>query len=293
METPTHHHIQIIETGWEAYIPKELAHCDTTEYNDVCELVFQWQSGVISYVDFRIQAIMRILGMKQGKRKINSMELDFMHANIFQISELMDSFFDQTKEGFLIKQNYTHNHNERVRPVLYSLYGPKSEFSNMTFGQYEDGLNLYHMYAKTKNVDFLYMLMATFYTEKGKEYYSAKTEDRAEKFKLLNFGSVYGFFLFFGSFQIYLTDSKVTWEGQTIDLSILYKSTGTKSKTQSDIPGLGMKSLAYQLAESGVFGDLKALRKENLWEVLLRLYDIRKRDLDAIAEQESIKTEKP
>lgn len=293
METPTHNHVSIRENGWEAYVPKELAHCNQYEYNEVCELVYQWQTGAIDYVDFRTMAIIKILKLEKGNRDINAMELDFMHANIFQLSELMDSFFDKTAEGVLIKQNYTHNHNETVKPIFNTFHGPKSEFSNMTFGQYEDGLNLYQLYAKTKKVELLYMLMATFYIEKGKKYDAFKTEARAEKFKLIHFGQVYGFFLFFGSFQIYLTDSKVLWEGQTIDLSILYKSTGAKGKTQSEIPGLGMKSLAYQLAESGVFGNLKELRKSNLWEVLLRLYDLRKRDLDAIAEQEATKNEKP
>ncbi|HUI32027.1 MAG TPA: hypothetical protein VLY84_00290 [Dysgonamonadaceae bacterium] len=293
METATHNHIQIMETGWESYIPKELAHCDRREYNEVCYLIYEWQTGQIDYVDFRIHAVTKILKLKKGKRKINTLEMEFMHANIFAISELMDSFFTKSKEGMLIKQNFTHNHNPDVRPLFKKYYGPQSEFSNVTFGQYEDGLNLYHMYAKTKDEKFLYMLMATFYLPKKKPYIASKIEKLAEDFALLDFGVVYGFFLFFGSFQIYLTDSMVTWEGQTIDLSILYKPTSRKSKVQSDIPGLGIKSLAYQLAESGVFGDLKTLRTENLWEVLLRLYDLRKRDLDAIAEQDALKNEKP
>ena len=128
------------------------------------------------------------------------------------------------------------------------------------------------------------MLMATFYLPKNQEYNSSKVEKLSKKFKYIDFGCVYGFFLFFGSFQIYITSTIVLWEGKKIDFSILFKDNDNDDKSVSNIPGLGFKSIAYQLAESQVFGDLKTLRKENLWEVMLRLYDLRKRDLDNKAE---------
>ena len=94
METPTHHHLQIIETAWEAYIPKELEHCDTQEYKDVCENVYKWQTGLIDFTDFCLHAIMRILLIKKGGRTLNNLEIQFMHSNMFEVGGLMMSFFD-------------------------------------------------------------------------------------------------------------------------------------------------------------------------------------------------------
>ena len=292
METASHHCINIVNKGIIRYIPKTLADCDAYEFNEFCGLVFQWQNGNLGFEEFRVQVAYRLLKLKAGKRKVNKIELEIMHANIYMISQLIDTFFNIDEKQYQIKQNFTHNHNESVRPIFTKLYGPKGEFTNTTFGQYEDALNLFHLYHKHQDVKLLYMLMATYYWPKGHKYDADKVERRANQFKHLHFGTVYGFFLFFGSFQIYLTDSIITWEGNKIDLSILFKSVGNPSSFKSDIPGRGMKSLGYQLAESGVFGDLTKLRHQNLWEVLLRLYDLRKRDLDYKAEEEQRKLNK-
>jgi hypothetical protein len=78
--------------------------------------------------------------------------------------------------------------------------------------------------------------------------------------------------------------------GNELDLSILFEGDGSVQPT-SGLPGIGLKSTMYSLAESGVFGSLKQLRKENFWEVILRMYDIVKRDKDVEARQKSNKNE--
>lgn len=292
MSTATHHIIEIPKKDIKRYLPKELAHCNTSEYNAMCQLIYNWQTGVITYEELRVQAIYYFLNLKKGKRYINKLEKEIFLANLYDISMLVDTFFTQSENNkLIIKQNYTHNHNPVIKPVFVKMHGPKSEFENVTFGQYQDALNLYHMYNEHTDPEILYRLMATFYLYKNEEYQERKIEKKISKIKLIDFGAVYGFFLFFGSFQIYLTSSIVYYEGKPIDFSILYKSAkNAENDVVSNIPGLGVKSLAYQLAESGVFGNLQELRKENLWEILLRLYDIRKRDLDAEAKEKAKKT---
>ena len=54
---------------------------------------------------------------------------------------------------------------------------------------------------------------------------------------------------------------------------------------ESKIPGIGMLSIAHQLAESQVYGPIQEVRKTDFWEIILRLYDIRKRDLDHQADR--------
>jgi len=284
MSQPTHHIIEIPKKGIKRYIPKELAFCNAKEYSAMCGLIFKWQNGTINYEELRVQAVYNLMGLKQGNRKINELENEIFLSNVYEISKLIDSFFrPASKEGLIINQNYTNNHCPTVRPIFKKLYGPKNEFENTSFGQYEDALNLFHMYYEHPKKELLYRLFATYYLFKGEQYDQNKVEKKTKLLKLIDFNIIYGFFMFFGSFQIYLTSSTVYYEGKPIDLSILFKE--PKNKSQSIIPGLGTKSLAYQLAESGVFGDLKNLRKENLWEILLRLYDITKRDLDHEAKE--------
>lgn len=293
METETHHSIQIPSEDITVYLPKELAHCNSKEFKNVVGLMYQWQTGYLNYEEFRVQAAASLLNLEIKTIENETEEDQFFYANLYQISECIDTFFTKNKDGnLLIKQNFIDNHTPTVTPLSKKLHGPKARFSNVTFGQYEDALNLFQMYFRGKDKSYLYKLMATFYLAKNQEYNKQKIDKRSNLFKdFVDFGQVYGFFLFFGSFQEYVSSSKVLWENKVIDLSILFESQPGEKESKSKIPGLGFKSLAFQLAESGVFGNLKELRQENLWEVLLRLYDIRKRDLDTQAEVKAAEEE--
>ena len=285
MRLDTHHIIEVPEKGIKKYIPKELAYCNSSEFRDVASLLFSWQSGSISYHDFRVQAIYALMNLKRGKRKLNNLELEAAFSNIDSISYLMDSFFDVTeRKDKRIKLNLIENPVPYVKPIFLKTYGPKARLTNTNFGQYEDASHIYHMYYRTHDVLLLYKLFATYYQE-PRRYRKDKTESKAKYFeKTIDFAQVYSFFLYFEAVQNYITSSKVIYEGKVIDLSILFSSSG---KEESSLPGLGVKSLSFQIAESGVFGNLQELRIENLWEILLRLYDIRKRDLDAEAKEKS------
>lgn len=291
MENKTHHIIEFPKLGITRYIPRQLKYCTTKEFRDIVGLLFLWQTDSISYHDFRVQAISLLLNLKGGKRKINNVELELMYSNISQISYCMDTFFTIEKDKpYLIKLDLIDNPVPYIKPFFKKIKGPKAVFTDTNFGQYEDAVNLFHRYHSSPDQKYLYQLLAIYY-QNPKKYDNNKTENRALKIKrFVGFSEVYGFFLYFSSFQNYITSSKVLWESSVIDLSILFIATG--NETKSNIPGLGTKGLGFQLAESGVFGTLKELRKENLWEVLLRLYDIRKRDLDQIAEAKRQETNK-
>jgi hypothetical protein len=288
MENEKFHTIEFAEKGLIRYVPRELAYCTPSEFKDVVTLIYAWHTDVISYIEFRVQALYKLLKLKKGKRKINNLELEAMHSNIAEISHIIDSFFDIDGNSYQIKLNLTDNPVPYIRPVFVKIKGPEPRFGDTVFGQYEDAVHVFQMHEKSKKVNLLYRLMAIYYQE-PKKYNTYKTEAKASFFqKTLDFAQVYGFYLYFKSFQTYVTSSKVMWEGEIIDLSILFSSTSNGAK--SNIPGLGTKAIAFLLAESNVFGSLQELRKEQLWEVLLRLYDIRKRDLDNEAEEKRLKT---
>ena len=283
MSNNTHHIIEVPEKGIKKYIPTELGYCNPSEFRDVANLLFSWQIGSISYHEFRVQAIYLLLNLKRGKRKLNKLELEAAFSNIDSLSYLMDSFFDTTdRKDKRIKLNLTENPVPYIKPVFLKIYGPKARLINTNFGQYIDAVNKYHMYYRSHDIKFLYQLFAIYY-QNPKSYKSDKVEKKAAYFKKnIDFAQVFSFFLYFEAVQSDITSSKLVWEGKVIDLSILFSSSG---KEESSIPGLGVKSLSFQIAESGVFGNLNELRSENLWEILLRLYDIRKRDLDAEAKE--------
>ena len=298
--------LEIPETGKKFYLPEDLSQCDTRQYNKISELVYEFYEGIISYFDFRARGYYALLNMVPVKNNDPKYQEEKM-ANIYQVSCLLDSFFEEDGNGAkVLKQHYVHNPVKKVRPIVRSYYGPVDEFSNLSFGEYVDALHYFTEYTETKDLDNLYRLMATLYRPKKSfhfirryladyngdiriDYNEHHVEARAKKFRHLYFGAVYGFYLLFASFQKYLVTAKIYWQGKELNLSILFD--GKDEEPKSDIPGIGLKSILYTLAESGVFGSIKELRTENAWEVFFRMYDLVKRDRDFSAKLETKKPE--
>lgn len=285
MANKTHHEIELLSAGVTKYMPRELAFCNEAEFLAMSGLLMRWQLGEIQYEDLRVQAVYAFLDFKFGKRRINDLEQMAMHSNIYEISRCVDTFFNKTPENDLqIKLNLINNPILNIKPFIKEWMGPEARFVNTTFGQYIDALNIFHLYHRTSDVKYLYLLMATYYLPKNRPYNPDKTEKRASLIKaLISKEHVHGFFLYFSSFHNDITTSRMSWEGNLIDFSILFS--GSNDDFKSEIPGLGMKSIAYTLAESNIIGNLNDVRKEKLWEVLLLLYDLRKKDMDNLARQ--------
>lgn len=281
MEIKSHHTINIPQTNNYYYLPKELKHCTPKEAIIFTKLFLLWQSKKIDFETFKIQMCCKILKIKISK-KPHKLNTENIFYNIYKISELVNSFFNFENEKLSLKLNLVENPLPFIKIFLKKIFGPSARFSNTTFGQYEDASNLHQLFNFTNDNKFLYQLLATYYC---KNYNKNHTEKIAKKLnKTIPLEQAYLFLLFFQSTQEYITSSKVLWEGQTIDLSILFAN---NYKSTSTIPGLGTKAIAFQIAESGVFGNLKELRAAPLWEVLLRLYDIHKRHLDEKRESEN------
>jgi hypothetical protein len=63
---------------------------------------------------------------------------------LFTNSELIDDFFDINDQGIkVIKQYYIHNPVRSFKPVWKTFTVP-DQFRDMTFGEYRDGLRLFH-----------------------------------------------------------------------------------------------------------------------------------------------------
>lgn len=295
--------LEIPHTGTTLYLPEDLSECDPRQYADVCELIYRFNSGQIIYNTFKIQAVYKLLNLIPGKTELNEEEDLHKNANISQLADFIDGFFEphpDNPQKTVIKQNYIHNHIPKIKPLWRTYYGPSDQFRNVSFGEYTDAVNLFSEYEKTKDDECLYLLMAIFYRKKRKfhrlrnlfkykadvrEAYNEDTiEARAKIFKNQPIGLVYGFYLFMASFHKYLTNCVLQLNGKEINIGLLFQESSEKVTT-SNMPGLGLKSIEYQISETNVFGTNKEVRETNLWEILIRLYDITKRDADEKARQ--------
>ncbi len=270
------------------YIPADLSECDPLQYIEMSKLIFQYQFEAMSYHELQITAFYRLLNMKA----VNKNRYDEEKAcNIYQYSQLIDTFFevDSATDQKVIKQFYIHNPIPKFRGGLRNYYGPADEFNNVTFGEYLDALEAFIDFNDTGETEYLFKLLAILYRKRTvffaitNDYRAPYNENKVAKrqrfFRHQDKGIVYGCYLFFASFQKYLSTAVLFIEGKEIDLSILFSAPKTKTK-ESKIPGLGMRSVLFAMAESQVFGNLKETRNANFWDVILRLYDITKRNAD-------------
>ncbi|MGI0106747.1 hypothetical protein [Salinimicrobium sp. WS361] len=286
--------LEIQETNRFLKLPEELGECDPRQYREACNLIYRYQQNELSYEDFRIEMLYKLLDLEKGSAKdLLDAERMEMYSNLFSLSCYVDAFFEKDEHEEVDKLNlklyYIDNKIKKVRSGDYDLVGPADEFENITWGQYMDALEIYYLIENQPSKELFYELMAIFYLPKGKKYDREKAGRYLKHIQKCHFGEVYGFFLLFASFQSYLFSATIFYQGNELDLSILFQDPEDRKKEtepKSKIPGIGMKSIEFQLAGSGVFGPLKEMRKTNFWETILRIYDIRKSDLDAQAERE-------
>ena len=277
------HIIDFPDTKLTRYIPADLSECDAQQYMDMCELIFYFQNQQINYDEFRTHAIYKLMNMKPSKK--TTLDDDVKFANVYQVSELIDTFFEVNDDGTkTIKQEYINNPVPKFKILFTTLYGPEDSFNNMTFGEYRDALRFFHDFHATGDMEFLKLLTAVFYRPKKwfkKVPYNPQDLDkRIAKLKYAPIGFVYGVYLLFASFQKYLVDATILWAGKELDLSILFDAKGASESDTSSMPGIGMDSVAFSMAESGVFGTLKEVDKTDFWDIMIRMYDIRKNAIE-------------
>ena len=295
------HLIEIPDSGIKKYFPADLSECDKKQYINMSALLYLYQTKQILLDTFLVNALYYLLDIKKtDKAGIEA------YSNIAQLSKLILSFFDEieveNEKVLQIKLYYIHNPIPSFLNITGRYYGPSDEFNNITFGEYVDALDPFEDFNTTGETKYLYQLLAIFYRpqksfhfirkhlnsydgDRRVAYNSNHTLKRADKLKNQPIGLVYGFYLLFASFQKYITTVKIYIQGREIDFSILFDDSLLRNVKEHPAPGIGMKSILYSMAESGIFGDLDKVRNTNFWEIFIRMYDIKKRDLDMQANE--------
>ena len=279
--------IEIPEIKVTRYIPDDLSECDPTQYIEISALIFLLQTGQINYNEFLVKGFYRLMDMKAVNTHLDDIE---KKSNIYQFSQLLNTFFEaqsfeeiQNYEPKSLKLYYTKNPIPSFIGYFRKYYGPADDFENVTFGEYLDMLEEFVNFNQTNEMIYLHRLLAIAYRPKlpfyaNKVAYNAnKITSRAKQFQGQHIGVVWGFYLFFASFNKYLSSCQIFVQGNEIDLSILFSSTG---EDKSDLPGLGMKTVLISIAESGTYGAMEKVRSTSMWEVLIYMYYVIKKNQD-------------
>jgi hypothetical protein len=305
------HTIEIPEANITRYIPSELSECTAQEYIDMCELIFEMICGQISFDELKIHAVYKLMKMKPAKEFLLPDDETQKYLNIAQVGDLIENFFEINPDGQkVIKQNYLHNPVPSFKPIYKKYYGPADQFTNITFGEYNDALRLFLQFNSSSDVELLYKIAAILYRPKKPfhfilsrlnnydgdiriDYNPSQIDNRAKALKYAPMGFIYGVYLLFASFQKIISTATLPWAGRNLDLSILFTPDANDVTIDIGKDDIGMDSIMFAMAESGVFGSPKELAKTNLWIVLVRMYDSRLNDLKQKKQEENAKSNTP
>jgi len=89
------HEIDIPERKKRLYMPQHLGECDNDQFAHMAFLFFQYQNKQITYEQMRYNAVYKLLNLEVGQNtKLNSLERGTINTNIYQLSILVDPFFN-------------------------------------------------------------------------------------------------------------------------------------------------------------------------------------------------------
>lgn len=282
-------HIEIPDLKQSYNVPENLAECSTQEYLNLSYLVMQYLSGSINYEEFRIHAICKLLNIQVSNKFAHDLDIS---ANIYLLSELMSNFFEDTPDGSKkLLLDFLQIKIPKVKTAFTTYYAPAESLFEITYGEFADASRIFDDFHSSGDVFNLYLLAAVLYrkhkpfTKKRVPYNASKIEKQAQHFKkYVSPSFIYGVYLQFVAFKQYLPVAQIPWGGKFLNFEILFE--GGETETENTIPGIGADSMVFSLAESGVFGNTEKVRCSNFLEIMVHLYDLRKRDLERKKEEE-------
>jgi len=272
------HTIEIPKLKRTIEFPSEVSELNSEQFVYFAGLVTKFNNKKIDFDTFKYLLVRNLLNLADNLN-FNS------HYNAVLITELMDSFFTITeKDGvknIIIDLHFVDNKILSFKKGKTLYIGPKDALQNITFAEYIDAYGYFLEYSKSKNIKALDKLIATLwrkhifdspdFSEDTREPYNKKLVGKhAWDLKHLSFDKKYAAYLFFSACQQYITSAKIEIEGVEIDLSIIFKSDSNEPSKSN----IGLVGVLFKMAESSVFGDIEKTGKQNLWDVLIRMYQV-------------------
>ena len=261
-------------------IPECLAECNSKEFQSISYLIFQYLSGAIGYEEFRIHAITKLMNIQVSSNYASDLEV---MANVYLLSELVSNFFIDVDDKKQLDLNFIDIKIPKFKTILRTYHGPEDSFADITYGEYCEAQRFFNSFNASGDVQYLYILTAVFYRKSGlfsnrkSKYNSSEVEKRSNHFrKYVPQSIIYATYIQFLAFQNYLPTAEIDWNGKVLEFAVLFEG----DKTEESLPGIGADSMVYTLAENGMLGDAQGVRNTNFWEVMVLMYELRKRDIE-------------
>lgn len=286
------HTLEIPDVKYFNRFPSEIEEMNQEQFTNFCKLTYEYMNEEITVEEFKTHLFLALCDVvvPNAYSTYNDIRKIQINEKICMLADLMDSFFIEKFEKGVITRELNLYFIKNMLPKLDKYFGPSDALTDITFCEYRMANMYYRMFITNKDEDSLNRMIAILWRPKksflwlrkmfnsydGHERiaYSNKSnpmmiEKRVMRIAKLPFYQRYGAFLFMAGCERYLREGKPTIDGNEIDFSILY-SNNVSEKDAS----IGLTGLLYSLAESKVFGNLEETDDQNLYDVMLRLYQV-------------------
>jgi hypothetical protein len=289
------HKLEIPDISFVTEFPSEIDEMTNVQYCLYVDLVLQFSKGSIDESQFRSKMIQNLLDIRTSVKfgLMNDVRKEECIINIVRLGELMDCFIEEFEQDHQIVKAFKLKSTRNFVPRLLGYYGPKDGFENLSFAEYRVARSFFRQFGESGDEYDLNQLIAILYrparsfTWIRKRFLSwdgeirsrftsssnpVKIELRAKRISKLPFHLRYCVFLYFAGCEEFLKTGRPVVDGVELDFSQLY--TEKAESSDSDRSNVGMVGLLYSMAESGVFGTIEQTDRQNLWDILIRVYQV-------------------
>lgn len=273
------HELSIPDVGLTLHIPENANECTPEQYGHLLTLFPQLVAGQLSPEEFRIRLAYRFLRMKPGrnKQKMAGVPSHQKLSNLWRIAQLFGGFLSLPADGSpqlnisTIRQFYP-----RIKHRGHTYFGAADALTSLTFIEFIHADVAARKYAESQDPAQLALLTALIYRKQkpwvfrlfgNKPYMPQAVEAQAAKKPLPALYQAAALNLYQSTLQ-WWGDGPIEINGTEVDLRLLWSGSG-KSKSSGSLT-----TVLFSLAESGVFGTVKQTSEANLYDVLLRLYQV-------------------
>jgi len=273
------HTIEIPDIDYLVNIPSSVEELTPEQYRFFVRLVLRMDREALPWDQFRLLLINHFIEFQPPFKKLDPIETKEAYAQIYQMSELMDSF----SEPFVDSDK---NPSRRISlsfiknpiPSFQRFKGPADALGNCTFQQFIDAHHAYSAFTSSNDVQDLNTLFACLYRYTKPRLFSSKLlypvySDSESELSMIHINSIpyeikYGVFLWFHCCEQFLRDGDIPLGDTIVNLSVLYGS----GESSGSLDDTGLIGVLYTIAEGGVFGNAAEVAKTNLYDVLIRIY---------------------
>lgn len=213
--------------------------------------------------------VLRGRGWRVGFRAVDSLVV------LNNASQSLDWMWKVHDNGII---ELTFDSTEQLLPKWRRFRGPKSHGADLTFGEFRHALTCCNAYTQEHKPEMLTALCGVLYRKTG----DSKLGQYREPFNanLMSFyaNRIYampdylkwGVYAWFSSFCRFLTEGTFILDGHEVCFAPVF----ARRKDEGDADqSLGLNSILFSVAESGVFGSIKDTDDAPLLRVLMKLLD--------------------